>query len=123
MLDFYCHYIIVKVSAVLLLIFFFSCLFFFRLEQVFPDPRTCLLNQKLQLLNCCISRRIAREKRAMKPIDDDSDSDLDDEFFDCSSDAEVGEEEPRRRKIKHMPWDKPTGRLARHGKFFKVIIL
>lgn len=95
--------------------FFNSC---FRLEQVFPDPRTCLLNQKLQLLNCCISRRIAREKRAMKPVDEDSDSDVDDEFFDCSSDAEGNDEEPRRRKVKHMPWDKPTGRLARHGKYF-----
>lgn len=96
------------------------CKFFlyFRLEADVPGPRTCLLNQKLQLLNCCISKRIAREKRALNPQNsDESDSDIDDEFFDCCSDDELGEEEPRRRVVKHAPWDQPTGRSAKHGTY------
>ncbi|GLH13810.1 Uncharacterized protein GBIM_18301 [Gryllus bimaculatus] len=35
----------------------------------FPDHRTCLLNQKLQMLNCCIERRLNRETLARKTSD------------------------------------------------------
>jgi Rab3 GTPase-activating protein catalytic subunit len=36
----------------------------FRVALGVPDQRTCLLNQKLQLLNCCIQRKQARELAA-----------------------------------------------------------
>jgi hypothetical protein len=35
-----------------------------RVAPGFPDQRTCLLNQKLQMLNCCVERRLQREKVA-----------------------------------------------------------
>lgn len=51
---------------------------------------------------------IERDNRAKKG-DDDSDSD--EEFYDCSSDAEGGQDETKKRKNT----EKPTGRLTRHG--------
>nr|CAD7259139.1 unnamed protein product [Timema shepardi] len=37
-------------------------LFGFRVAPGFPNHRTCLLHQKLQMLNCCISRKITRQR-------------------------------------------------------------
>lgn len=37
----------------------------FRLAPGFPDQRTCLLLQKLQMLNCCVERKKVREEAAM----------------------------------------------------------
>lgn len=35
-----------------------------------PDQRTCLLHQKLQMLNCCVERKKAREEAAkMDPVE------------------------------------------------------
>jgi hypothetical protein len=36
----------------------------FRVALGVPDQRTCLLHQKLQMLNCCILRQQARELTA-----------------------------------------------------------
>ena len=35
-----------------------------RMAPGFPDQRTCLLHQKLQMLNCCVERKLQREKVA-----------------------------------------------------------
>jgi hypothetical protein len=36
----------------------------FRVAPGFPDQRTCLFHQKLQMLNCCLKRKQARELAA-----------------------------------------------------------
>ncbi|XP_030025082.2 rab3 GTPase-activating protein catalytic subunit [Manduca sexta] len=64
-----------------------------------PNARTCLLHQKLQLLNCCI-------KRALEGSSSFAGNSSEDEFFDCTDD-EDGEEQPL--------WDRPAGRLNRLG--------
>ncbi|KAM3964856.1 RAB3 GTPase activating protein subunit 1 [Aphomia sociella] len=64
-----------------------------------PNARTCLLHQKLQLLNCCI-------KRAQDGTGNVTGTSSEDEFYDCSEE-EDGEE--------HLPWNKPVGRLHRLG--------
>ncbi|KAK5646611.1 hypothetical protein RI129_005075 [Pyrocoelia pectoralis] len=82
----------------------------------FPDPRTCLLNQKLQMLNCCIERKRARETRetdaCVEKFADTNSSTDEEEFYDCTSDRV--EEEENRRRTKHSLWNQPVGRL---GKF------
>ncbi|XP_060785256.1 rab3 GTPase-activating protein catalytic subunit isoform X2 [Neoarius graeffei] len=95
-----------------------------------PDLRCCLLHQKLQMLNCCIEHKKARDdlrKNAASenglPVPQaspgkswDSWSDSEDEFFECLSDAE---------DMKDVPADgvkgtgakiKPEGRMQPHGK-------
>lgn len=64
-----------------------------------PNARTCLLHQKLQLLNCCI-------KRTMEGNVNTTGHSSEEEFFDCSE-GEGAEEQP--------PWDRPVGRLHRLG--------
>ncbi|XP_026757234.2 rab3 GTPase-activating protein catalytic subunit [Galleria mellonella] len=64
-----------------------------------PNARTCLLHQKLQLLNCCI-------KRAQDGTGSLTGTSSDDEYFDCSED-EDGDEQ--------LPWNRPVGRLHRLG--------
>merc|ERR1712226_571024 len=67
-----------------------------------PDHGYCLLHQKLQMINCCITKKIAREKSdaefgsanvdqttsvsklAAGPGESGSCSDDDDEFFECN---------------------------------------
>ncbi|CAB3230597.1 unnamed protein product [Arctia plantaginis] len=63
-----------------------------------PNARTCLLHQKLQLLNCCI-------KKALEGNGSLAGNSSEDEFFDCSE----GENEDQ------LPWDRPVGRLSRFG--------
>lgn len=52
--------------------------------------RSCLLNQKLQMLNVCIERKNIREGKlpfAMQSIvQQEAKTDSDDEFFDCDDD-------------------------------------
>lgn len=77
----------------------------------FPDSRTCLLHQKLQMLNICMERRRLREgglpfsmietKGTKKRKSEDSD----DEFYDCDTDEE--------QENLHAPWNKPEGRLEK----------
>lgn len=90
-------------------------MFFYSVADGFPDPRTCLLNQKLQMLNVCMDRRRVREgnlpfavTNANRPVTDDHCSDTEDEFFDCPANADDD-------KSKHLydPWNKPEGRLTR----------
>ncbi|KAK3568274.1 hypothetical protein QTP86_002770 [Hemibagrus guttatus] len=95
-----------------------------------PDLRCCLLHQKLQMLNCCIEHKKARDSARKEAAGEngltvpqaspgkarDSWSDSEDEFFECLSDAE---------DMKDVPADgvkgaggkiKPEGRLQPHGK-------
>ncbi|CAH1133683.1 unnamed protein product [Ceutorhynchus assimilis] len=71
-----------------------------------PDLRTCLLNQKLQMLNCCLERKITRETVKYSSAENSEDSD--DEFFDATDDVEED-------KRKYSLWDKPAGRLSKFG--------
>ncbi|XP_029166828.1 rab3 GTPase-activating protein catalytic subunit [Nylanderia fulva] len=89
----------------------------------FPDSvRTCLLHQKLQMMNCCIARKKAREENAHRSlsmeIDDVEETESEEEeFFECSSEELANEEISSTRmqlKAKHLLWNKPTGRLAKH---------
>ncbi|XP_045471865.1 rab3 GTPase-activating protein catalytic subunit [Harmonia axyridis] len=73
------------------------------LARNLPDLRTCLLHQKLQMLNCCIERKKKREE-TQKDLEFDSaeGSSSEEEFFDC---ADKPAEEPK--KIQ------PAGRLCK----------
>ena len=81
-----------------------------------PDTSYCLL-QKLQMLNCCVARKLARERAAEnsedlnKRIDvreEDEDTE-EDEFFEC-------EEEVRDDKKRSAPaWAEAEGRVGRIG--------
>jgi Rab3 GTPase-activating protein catalytic subunit len=57
--------------------------------------RTCLLHQKLQMLNICIERKLLREKNlnfttnASNYVAEKEDkNDSDDEFYDCDEDEQ-----------------------------------
>nr|XP_014095942.1 rab3 GTPase-activating protein catalytic subunit isoform X5 [Bactrocera oleae] len=54
----------------------------------FPDTRTCLLNQKLQMLNYCIERSKCRKYGSKKclsdMVSDEAGDEDEDEFFDCT---------------------------------------
>ena len=95
-----------------------------------PDHSQSLLHQKLQLLNCCIGRRIAREERERKgeeevidltkdetPVVDrtievsDSDSE---EFFECEGEEER-KVESEAMEVDKKPWEKAEGREGRVG--------
>ncbi|XP_038211262.1 rab3 GTPase-activating protein catalytic subunit [Zerene cesonia] len=61
-----------------------------------PNARTCLLHQKLQLLNCCIKKAV--ENTTALPG-----TSSEEEFFDCSDDEDE----------EQLPWNRPVGRLNR----------
>ncbi|GAB0098823.1 Rab3 GTPase-activating protein catalytic subunit [Sergentomyia squamirostris] len=101
-----------------------------RIGNGFPDSRTCLMHQKLQMLNICMERRCIREGglpfslstentasgsgnrgSGKKKIDDSED-----EFFDCANDDDDDDE----HKNRHAPWNKPEGRLSRLGEMTLV---
>lgn len=89
----------------------------------FPDTRTCLLHQKLQMLNVCIERRLQREQgvRITEPqwsdstvLDDEkdereADNDTEEEFYDCDEDEANRSASP----LKGVESSKPEGRLKR----------
>lgn len=89
-------------------------MFLFRVNPGFPDTRTSILHQKLQLLNCCIERKKTREQKEFSPACADfdeaqsSEADSEDEYFDCNIEKE---EVP----FRHSLWNKPVGRLSKHG--------
>lgn len=99
-----------------------------RIADGFPDPRTCLLHQKLQMLNICINRRRVREgnlshamaksnQQNMGTRSDESDEDDDDdEFFDCDAtnvnDDDDDDASDGKQKA-YPPWNKPEGRLSK----------
>ncbi|KAK3875371.1 hypothetical protein Pcinc_019752 [Petrolisthes cinctipes] len=94
-----------------------------------PDLASTLLHQKLQMLNCCIARRNAREQATH--ISGCEDMEEEDEFFECEE--EVEDEEDERSSSSNnrgggvvrggaggggagwSSWDKPEGRLKRCG--------
>lgn len=58
------------------------------MEPGLPNSGTCLLNQKLQMLNCCIEKKLFREK---KQTDDPNEGGSDEEagsYILISSDSE-----------------------------------
>ncbi|SPP79972.1 rab3 GTPase-activating protein catalytic subunit [Drosophila guanche] len=86
----------------------------------YPDTRTCLLHQKLQMLNVCVERRVKREANSTRKeqqqqqqqaqvISDDEEED-EGEFFDCDE-PHQGSGSP----IKAVLSLKPEGRLRRLG--------
>uniref|UniRef100_A0A8C5R4K0 Rab3 GTPase-activating protein catalytic subunit n=1 Tax=Leptobrachium leishanense TaxID=445787 RepID=A0A8C5R4K0_9ANUR len=104
-----------------------------------PDLKCCLLHQKLQMLNCCIERKKARDDGKKRSAMDsagnadktksdvgkswDSWSDSEDEFFECHSDTEELKEsgqEPNKKSAakddaKEPPVLKPEGRFQQSG--------
>ncbi|RZC35527.1 Rab3-GTPase cat domain containing protein [Asbolus verrucosus] len=82
----------------------------------YPDLRTSLLHQKLQMLNCCIERKETRENSSANFESAEGSSTDEEEFFDC---ADKPEEESR-RKEKYSLWNQPVGRL---GKFNNLRLL
>ncbi|XP_034098224.1 rab3 GTPase-activating protein catalytic subunit [Drosophila albomicans] len=86
----------------------------------FPDTRTCLLHQKLQMLNVCVERRVHREalgKRkqqqqpepeAQQQLSEDEDEG---EFYDCDEPTSATSGSPTRAVLSL----KPEGRLKRLG--------
>ncbi|XP_076182491.1 RAB3 GTPase activating protein subunit 1 isoform X2 [Ptiloglossa arizonensis] len=93
----------------------------------FPDcVRSCLLHQKLQLINCCINKKKAREECAhtFQSIDDDdfetgifARESEEEEFFECTSEESTDEDHSStktQQKTKYLLWNKPAGRGARH---------
>ncbi|XP_056322006.1 rab3 GTPase-activating protein catalytic subunit [Danio aesculapii] len=101
-----------------------------------PDLRCCLLHQKLQMLNCCIERKRARDDGKKSGASDgtrdrsrvvpegagpaeapgkswDSWSDSEDEFFECVSDTEEMKED--KEEAENRSRSKPEGRLQPHG--------
>ncbi|XP_034945637.1 rab3 GTPase-activating protein catalytic subunit [Chelonus insularis] len=84
----------------------------------FPDSvRTCLLHQKLQMMNCCIERKNTRNKsdhRPQKMEIEDFESESEEEFFECTEEAIKQEEQQLKKKTQHLLWDRPRGRLAKH---------
>ncbi|KAL1267284.1 hypothetical protein QQF64_032647 [Cirrhinus molitorella] len=105
-----------------------------------PDLRCCLLHQKLQMLNCCIERKRARDDGRKSGAADggrdksrlgpesagpnevspgkswDSWSDSEEEFFECLSDTEEMKETETESEKKTTNKSKAEGRLQTHGK-------
>lgn len=93
-----------------------NCLQIPGVSSGFPDMRTCLLHQKLQMLNICMERRRIREcgmpfgtseKDIVEMLnaedENQEDEGTDDEFFDCSDDESInsgGALKPLGRKSK-----------------------
>jgi len=67
-----------------------------------PDLRTCLLHQKVQMLNCCIERKMARETQKYGSAHDSDESD--EEFYDASDDVSADAQQRR-----------PVARLGKFG--------
>lgn len=110
------HFVLFVMLIYSRFVWFFSFFVFCinRISDGFPDPRTCLLHQKLQMLNVCINRRRVREgnlsgamlKSNQQNMDGRSDE-SDDEFFDC--DATNDDD----AQTKYEDWNKPEGRMSK----------
>ncbi|XP_043641034.1 rab3 GTPase-activating protein catalytic subunit [Drosophila teissieri] len=88
----------------------------------FPDTRTCLLHQKLQMLNVCVERRVQREANSKRKsegllerataeeeqLEEEDEDDDEGEFFDCD-DLTAGAGSPTKAVLSL----KPEGRLRR----------
>lgn len=87
------------------------------IAEGFPDPRTCLLHQKLQMLNICINRRRIREgnlshsmAKSNQQNRDSRSDESDDEFFDCDA---TNVDDASEQTQEYLPWNKPEGRLSK----------
>uniref|UniRef100_A0A182F605 Rab3 GTPase-activating protein catalytic subunit n=1 Tax=Anopheles albimanus TaxID=7167 RepID=A0A182F605_ANOAL len=97
-----------------------------RVAGGFPDSRTCLLHQKLQMLNVCMERRTLREgglpfsMTSGQPGAGASTAggDSDEEFFDC--DEEEQERAAAAAAAAAAASGEPVGRLSRLGKMLLV---
>lgn len=114
----YVFFLLFNINVISLFFFLFSISYgIHRIAEGFPDPRTCLLHQKLQMLNICINRRRIREgnlsqsmaksnQRNMESRSDESD----DEFFDCDA---ANDDDTNEQSDEYLPWNKPEGRLSK----------
>ncbi|XP_023786248.1 rab3 GTPase-activating protein catalytic subunit [Cyanistes caeruleus] len=133
-----CDHMSVKDSTLYLIMV--TLLPFVRLANGSPDLRCCLLHQKLQMLNCCIERKKARDEGKRGSASDrspggasgdnpdkekefgkswESWSDSEEEFFECLSDTEDlkgNGQENGKKGAKESVNLKPEGRLHPHGK-------
>ncbi|XP_014601093.1 PREDICTED: rab3 GTPase-activating protein catalytic subunit isoform X1 [Polistes canadensis] len=85
----------------------------------FPDSvRTCLLHQKLQMMNCCIERKKNREDSINKSqsveYEDFETESEEEEFFECTSEVLENAGTNAQIKAKHLLWNRPAGRSAKH---------
>jgi Rab3 GTPase-activating protein catalytic subunit len=100
------------------------------LSTPMPDLSRCLLHQKIQMLNCCIKKRIERQEFELSVArspsssigqssgaavggDQTTGSDEDDQFFDCEED-ELSEKSPEKSEVAFANM-KPEGRLKKFG--------
>ena len=66
-------------------------------KLILPDLSKCLLHQKLQMLNCCIRKKLDRQKLEMTSFkqsilnqnNNDEQEDEEDEFFDCEDEESL----------------------------------
>ena len=83
-------------------------------------------NFVMQMLNCCIARKIARESKSGQAqegeesvpvieISDDDEEDDEDEFFECDEEMEQEEDKRDERKKSAPAWATAEGRLERIG--------
>uniref|UniRef100_A0A182IXZ7 Rab3 GTPase-activating protein catalytic subunit n=1 Tax=Anopheles atroparvus TaxID=41427 RepID=A0A182IXZ7_ANOAO len=108
------------VDGMMMMILHFAGFLFAQVDPTgvaggFPDSRTCLLHQKLQMLNVCMERRTLREGGlpfSMTSSAAPGVGESDEEFFDCS------DEEEGRAGSGGLP--EPVGRLSRLGKMLLV---
>ena len=80
-----------------------------------PDLSRCLLHQKLQMLNCCIQKRLERQKMELSGsnfkqnisnLNDNEDDD--DEFFDCEDEESIKPDGRLKKFNKQMLLNKPN---------------
>ena len=77
----------------------------------------------MQMLNCCIARKIARECKSGQaqggeesvPVIEISDDEEEDEFFECDEEMEQDEDKRDERKKSAPAWATAEGRLERIG--------
>jgi Rab3 GTPase-activating protein catalytic subunit len=78
-------------------------------KLVLPDLSKCLLHQKLQMLNCCIRKKLDRQKIEMSSFkqniqnqnNNNDEEDEEDEFFDCE-DEETMKPDGRFKKFNDL---------------------
>ena len=70
-----------------------------------PDLSRCLLHQKLQMLNCCIKKRIERQKQdtCQAKKTNESEEDEEDNFYDCEDEqSQLAQPEGRLKKFGNL---------------------
>ncbi|XP_021920083.1 rab3 GTPase-activating protein catalytic subunit isoform X2 [Zootermopsis nevadensis] len=78
----------------------------------FPDLRTCLIHQKLQMLNCCVERKMAREEAAKTGLVEVDLYESEEPKLDMTN-----ERRGSKHRHKHSLWNQPVGRLRKYGNF------